>query len=118
MKNFNSIHFLTGQEMNQNTPLYGMPLTMERKTFSSLYHYMLNSPKFFVATTQYISLLHEKEEWSNIIPLRSRMKLFMLLFQVFPVDMSINLSGGNICMTEHLLHRTQISSPFKQMCCE
>ncbi len=46
------------------------------------------------------------------------MKLFVLLLQLLPVDMRVNLCGGDVGMTEHLLHGTQIGSAFKQMRCK
>jgi hypothetical protein len=39
----------------------------------------------------------------------------MFLFNIFPVDMSINLGSGNISMAEHFLDGSQIGTAFKQM---
>jgi len=43
------------------------------------------------------------------------MKLFVDCTQILPIHMSVNLRRGNIDMTEHFLHRPQVSATFQQM---
>jgi len=43
------------------------------------------------------------------------MKLFVLGLQPVPVDMGVNLRGGNIRVTQHLLNRSQIGPALQKM---
>ena len=42
----------------------------------------------------------------------------MYLLQSFHVNMSVNLSGGNIHVTQHLLDASQIRTTGQKVCCE
>src|SRR5271166_5226235 len=49
---------------------------------------------------------------------RARMKRAMHFAQVALGEMRVNLRGGDVAVTEHLLHRAQIGAAFEQMRCE
>jgi hypothetical protein len=40
------------------------------------------------------------------------MKCAVNFLQIFTIDMSVNLSGGDIGMAEHFLYNSEIGSPF------
>ncbi len=44
------------------------------------------------------------------------MKLLQRCSQEFPVEMSINFSGGNTFMSQHFLYGTQVCAAFHQVC--
>src|SRR5512140_2312783 len=54
--------------------------------------------------------------WSRVLHcLTSRMKCPVYFFQIFPVNMGVDVGRRDIGMTEHLLDRPEISPAFQQV---
>ena len=57
----------------------------------------------------------EKKFWPNFFILSPRMKSFVKVFQAFFSYVSIDLRGGEVGMTQQLLHTTKIAARLQHM---
>src|SRR5690606_5230872 len=74
-----------------------------RRSTTSLYHHPLHSNCPLLLTAY------------CLLP---GMKLPHYLLKVIPIQVCIDLRGGDRFMAQHFLDRAQVSSPFDEMCCK